>query len=218
MRRWLRVEVKPSDLKRPTVIILVLANLVPVYGVLFLNWEVLPILLLFWAENVIIGVFNIIKMAMSSPGRPLQWVAKLFMVPFFSIHYGIFTLVHGILILVLFGGLAVSETDIPDLTALRQDFGNYNLLWGFLSLTLSHGVSFVINYVRKGEYKQASLTNLMMQPYGRLIVLHLTIIFGGLLITALGSPVAGLILLILLKMVIDALSHLRLHVARSPVT
>ncbi|MDO8472671.1 MAG: DUF6498-containing protein [Dehalococcoidia bacterium] len=217
LKRWITLGIKPADLKKPSVIVLVLANLLPIYGVLFLNWEVLPILLLFWSENVIIGVFNVLKMTMCSPSDPLQWTAKLFMIPFFSIHYGIFTLVHGLLIFILFGGLVIQETESPDLTMLRQVFGSYNLIWGFLSLFLSHGISFAVNYIRKGEYKQASLSNLMMQPYGRIMVLHLTIIFGGLLVSALGSPVAGLIPLVVLKMVIDAVAHLKLHMGHAPV-
>ncbi len=214
LRRRLRVEVKLSDLKKPTVIILILANLVPVYGVLFLNWEVLPILLLFWTENVIIGVFNILKMAICSPASPGQWAAKLFLVPFFSVHYGIFTLVHGIFIFALFGRTVFDEAEVPDLTMLRQVMGNYDLMWGLLSLFLSHGISFVINYILKGEYRQSNVNTLMWQPYGRLFVLHLTIVFGGLLVSALGSPTGGLILLVVLKMAIDALAHLKLHGGR----
>ncbi len=212
LKRFLKLELNLADLKRPTVIILILANLPPIYGVLFLNWEVFPNLLLFWTENVIIGVFNILRMAMCSPASPGRWVAKVFMVPFFTVHYGIFTLVHGILIFALFGGFAFKETEIPDLTALWQIIGNYNLMWGFLSLFLSHGVSFVINYINKGEYKQASLSGLMMQPYERIVILHLTVVFGGLLVSALGSPVAGLLLLVVLKMLVDTLAHLKLHI------
>ncbi|MBF8264444.1 MAG: hypothetical protein HW384_308 [Dehalococcoidia bacterium] len=216
LRRMFKLEFKPADLKKPTVVILILSNLVPLYGVLFLDWEVFPILLLFWTENIIIGVFNIFKMAICSPASPGQWAAKLFLVPFFSVHYGIFTLVHGLFIYTLFGGLIIKETEIPDLTLLRQITGGYSFTLGFLSLFLSHGISFVINYIHKGKYKQANLNNLMWQPYGRVVILHLTIIFGGMLVSALGSPTGGLILLVVLKMAIDALSHLKLHAGNSP--
>ena len=216
-RRFLRLELTPADLRRPTVVVLVLANLLPIYGVLFLGWEVFPILLLFWTENVIIGFFNILKMAICSPASPGRWVAKLFMVPFFTFHYGMFTLVHGIFIIALFGGPLFTQTEIPDLTVLQQVIGTYGLLFGFLSLFLSHGVSFAVNYIGKGEYKQAGLSTLMMQPYGRIVMLHLTIIFGGLLVSAIGSPTAGLVLLVVLKMAIDILAHLKSHPENSPV-
>ena len=45
-----------TDWQRPSVIALVLANLVPVFGVFYFHWEVFPLMFLFWSENVIIGV------------------------------------------------------------------------------------------------------------------------------------------------------------------
>jgi len=175
-------------------------------------------MLLFWTEFAIVGVFNILKIVICSPTSPAKWVEKLFVVPFFSIHYGIFTLVYGIFVYILFGGLIFKEAEIPDLNPimLRQIIGSYHLVWGFLSLFLSHGISFVINYVRTGEYKEADLYDLCWQPYKRVLFLHLTIIFGGFILIYLGSPIGGLILLIVLKMAIDALAHLKLHKEKSP--
>ena len=218
LRRLIKLKFKPSDLKKPTVIILILVNLLPIYGVLFLGWEVFPLLLLFWTENVIIVVFNILKMAICQPASPIMWVAKLFLVPFFSIHYGIFTLVHGILIYTLFGGLIIEETEVIEInpTIIRQMIGSYNLWWGFVSLLLSHGISFVLNYILKGEYKEASLYDLMKQPFSRVLIMHVTIIVGGILLLALGSPTGGLILLVVLKMAIDALAHLKQHTGKGP--
>ncbi|MBI4287679.1 MAG: hypothetical protein HY671_04520 [Chloroflexi bacterium] len=97
LRRLIKL-FKPSDLKKPTVIILIIANLLPIYGVLFLGWEVFPLLLLFWTENIMIGVFNILKIAICSPASPVKWIAKIFVIPFFTFHYAVFMLVHGILI------------------------------------------------------------------------------------------------------------------------
>ena len=42
LKRFFKLEFKPADLKKPTVVILILANLLPIYGVLFLGWEVFP--------------------------------------------------------------------------------------------------------------------------------------------------------------------------------
>ena len=210
-RRRLRLDFKLSDLKKPTVIILILSNLLPIYGVLFLGWEVFPIMLLFWTENVIIGVFNILKMLMVSPADPMMWILKLFQVPFFSFTFVIFAVVHGIFIYTLFGGVAIKETEVLEInpTVLGQTIGSFNLWWGFVSLLLGHGASFVMNYILKGEYKEADLKNLMWQPFKRVIVLHVTIFIGGILLLVSGSPTGGLILLIVLKIAIDALSHLR---------
>ena len=37
---------------------IVLSNLIPLWGVLFRGWDVFAIMLLFWLENLVIGVFN----------------------------------------------------------------------------------------------------------------------------------------------------------------
>jgi len=44
---------------------LILSNLIPLIGVLFFGWDVSTILILYWSENVIIGFYNIFKMAMA---------------------------------------------------------------------------------------------------------------------------------------------------------
>ena len=97
-------DVSRADWQRPSVIALVLANLVPVFGVLFLHWEVFPLMFLFWSENAIIGVLNVLKMLTANPESPVSWAGKLFIIPFFCVHYGMFTFVHGIFVIALFGG------------------------------------------------------------------------------------------------------------------
>jgi hypothetical protein len=51
----------------------------------------------------------------------------------------------------------------------------------------------------------------MAQPYGRVVILHLTILLGGFMVMALGSPMIGLILLITLKTFVDIKAHLKQH-------
>ena len=79
--------------------------------------------------------------------------------------------------------------------------------WGVLSLTTSHGLSFFWNYLKNGEYQRASLNALMGQPYSRVIVLHLTMLFGGWIVMLLGSPVPALIVLVGLKTAADWRAH-----------
>ena len=46
---------------RVSLALLVVANLLPLVGVLFWDWDVFFLLLLFWCENVIIGLFGIAR-------------------------------------------------------------------------------------------------------------------------------------------------------------
>ena len=48
--------------QRPSSRVLILANLIPLAGVLLFRWDILAILLLYWTESVIIGVINVFKM------------------------------------------------------------------------------------------------------------------------------------------------------------
>ena len=47
---------------RLSLVALIVANLVPLFGVLLWDWDVFLLLLLFWAENVIIGIFGIARL------------------------------------------------------------------------------------------------------------------------------------------------------------
>jgi hypothetical protein len=197
-----------AGLLKPSVLALIAANLFPLAGVIFLDWDVFPLLVLFWMENLVIGIYTVIKMLLI-PSANANRAAKLSLIPFFCLHYGIFTLVHGIFVFVLFGGFFVGETTSAD--AASRNIPDYQLGWGGLVLLISHGVSLFRNYIGEGEYKQANLNQVMGQPYGRVVILHLTILFGGFLIMLLGSPLIGLILLVVLKTAIDIRTHLKEH-------
>ena len=198
-----------AELTQPSVVTLLIANILPLFGVLLLGWQIFPLLVLFWLENVIVGFFNVFKMLVASPTEPAKWAAKVFMIPFFCFHYGIFTLVHGIFVFVMFGGILTDSPDFPTPAVVAQVFGDFQIGWVALALFISHLVSFIFNYIGKGEYKKVNLNNLMGEPYGRVVILHVTIVLGGFLIAFFGSPVFALILLIVLKTVIDIQAHLR---------
>lgn len=193
-----------ADLRRPSVIALLLANLVPVAGVLFFGWEVFPLMFLFWSENVIVGVFNVLKMLVAMPFK----VGVLPMIPFFCVHYGLFTFVHGIFVMEIFGGVK-SDADFPDPARFWQIMLENHLGWPVLGLAVSRGISFMTNYLGRREFRQIEPAWLMWQPYGRIVVLHLAIIGGGFLVQALHSPMLGLLLLVVLKTALDLAGHLR---------
>jgi len=200
-------ETSAADWLRPSVIALLLANLVPVFGVLCLHWEVFPLMFLFWSENVIVGVFNVLKMLTANPGSPLSWAGKLFIIPFFCVHYGMFTFIHGIFVIGLFGGGFKPGAGFPAPETFWHTMLEYHLGWAVLGLAVSRGISFATNYIGTGEYKRASLAVLMQQPYGRIVVLHLAILGGGFLVMALHSPLVGLLLLVALKIALDLRGH-----------
>jgi len=189
----------------PSLLALLLANAVPIIGVLFLGWTVFPLLLLYWLENVIVGGFNVAKMLLARPAEPIYWAGKLFLIPFFIVHFGGFTFVHGVLLVAFFGPKGLQPFDL--LSAVPAAIRTNQLGWGLLSLVASHGFSFFWNYLKNGEYQRASLQILMGQPYGRIVVLHLTVLLGGWVVMLLGSPMGALVVLVGLKTAADWRAH-----------
>ena len=204
----------------PSALALLLANAVPLLGVLFSHWTVFSVVLLYWCENVVVGAFNVLRMLCAQPRNAPLWAGKLFLIPFFMFHYGMFTFVHGIFVFTLFGGgLAHADRSLTPrglLDALQQA----GLGYAVLALVASHGVSFFHNYLGGGEYSRVGLDRLMTRPYARVVVLHLTILGGGFLVLLLRSPLPALLVLIALKTAIDLRAHLaerqRFGVASTP--
>jgi len=213
--------------------VLVAANLVPLLGVLFLGWDLATILVLYWIENGIVGLLNVPKIVMargplrvalpaaaqlepwmlsvSSPGA-LRFV----LAPFFLVHYGMFWLVHGIFVFSLpfvwpgpvpLGG----DLPFPFGSAVRMFDLPPGIVIAAAGLGLSHLVSFRLNFLGRREYVAISPQEQMLQPYGRLVVLHVSIVFGGIAVGALGQPLGLLLVLMGAKTVLDVRFHLREH-------
>lgn len=197
----------------PSALALVAANLVPLAGVLFLGWSVFATLLLFWLENVIVGGFNVLRMAWARPHNPALWAGKLFLIPFFIIHYGMFVTVHGIFVLAFFGGVGAGALSggFPGPATFLHAVQGAGITLAALALVASHGFSFLFNYLGAGEYRTVPLEALMRGPYGRVVVLHLVILGGGFLVMTLGSPLVPLALLVVLKTGLDLVAHTREH-------
>ncbi len=195
----------------PSSGILFLANAIPLLGVALLGWDVFPIVFLYWLENVVVGAFNVLRLVSARPREVDHWVGKVFLVPFFVFHYGMFTMVHGVFVFNLFGRDRGFHGFFPSLEAIWSTVREYGLLWAVLALLLSHAFSYGWNYLGNGEFRTATLRTLMHQPYRRVVVLHVVILFGGFAVLALGEPIAALLLLVLLKTGIDWAAHLREH-------
>jgi len=190
---------------------LVAANLVPLVGVLLLDWDLRGVLLLYWAENVIVALWAIARMLVIGKLLALPLIA------FFCFHFGIFVLVHRVFVYVLTD--AASLTGGPQSTA--GDVGTGFLptarflsdvsLPALAALLVSHGVSFVRNFIIGGEWKRSTVTIEMGRPYGRVIIMHIAIIAGGFAIALLGQPAALLAVLVLLKIAVDTASHIAEH-------
>ena len=178
---------------------------------LFLDWKVLPLVLVFWLENVIIGVFNVIRILTIQPPKDTVFTAV-----FFTLHYGIFTFVHGGLLLSLFGPERFQG--LNDLPGLWQIVKENHLHWAVLAMTFSHGFSYFSNFLGQGEHKIRSAKQLMMQPYGRVVFMHIGVLLGAFAVEALGSTLVALLLFIGLKIAMDLAAHIKEHKQQNVLT
>jgi hypothetical protein len=206
-------EIQGSRFERVTfpIVVLILANLMSVYGVFFLGWTVYSVVLFFWFENIVIGILNILKMLFAEPTSILKWFSKFLLIPFFVVHYGIFTLIHGIIVVGIFGGhFADGGFDAIVMSAFYA-VRDQGLFIPAIALFISHGFSFIWNYIYKGEYKAASLQMVMAGPYGRVIVLHATVILGGFLVMESKAPMVFMLMVVAIKIIMDVMAHIREH-------
>ena len=204
-------EAEAEDEKPVSAWVLVAANLVPLAGVLWWDWSVFALLVLGWMENVVIGVLFVLRMLCADPLDPALWLGKLFLIPFFCVHYGMFTAVHGLFVFSIFGGDNAAMQKLEPVRAAVRAAERYDLWLPIGVLVASHAFSFFWNYLFRGEFRRAQLTRLMAKPYGRVVVLHVAIIVGGFGVALLGSPLWALVLLVVLKTALDYRAHLKEH-------
>jgi hypothetical protein len=77
------------------------------------------------------------------------------------------------------------------------------------SFFVSHGVSYLVNFLGKREYEGKSVARQMQEPYARVVVMHVTIVLGGFAIVALRAGVITLSILVVLKTALDLHLHER---------
>lgn len=188
-------------LRRPSVLFLIAINMLPLIGVFLWNWDIGFLMLIYWMETVVIGLFNIPKLLMSRGGRGddpwwLIWLGNLFLTGFFIVHYGMFNFGHFMFLSSLFDMPSVSR-DVVIVVA---------------GLSLSHTFSFFINWIGKREFETVPVNDQMFKPYGRVVIMHVAILLGGFaLVSGEGRAIAPLILLIALKTLSDLMAHAVSH-------
>jgi hypothetical protein len=80
----------------------------------------------------------------------------------------------------------------------------FAILASSIPLFLSHGYSFFFNFLSNKEYDKLKVDNIMIMPYRRIVVMHLTIILG----VAINAPI---LFLFAAKIAADAYSHITEH-------
>jgi Family of unknown function (DUF6498) len=214
-------------MRRAGLIALVLANLFVALQALRHEWGYYETLLIYWTEVALLGGFNVLRMLVVGVfgAEPMgQWAATwvdpgsrlnrlvftLIAIGFFVVKFATFAFVVGLFVLLTPALLAPEGTSGSISVHQALKAAGPGLLLATGGLALSHGVSFVRNFLMEREYDRVSLPSLMFWPYARMSVVCGVLLLGvgvAPLFPLLGRETAFAVAMVLLKLLADAVSH-----------
>jgi hypothetical protein len=218
VKEWLR----SSD--RIALFALVVANLTLIVLALSYRWSYYAPVLIFWCETIVIALYNVVKMfVVGIAGNPFgKWVGfdslasavvwTSVLVVFFVVKFGVVALGAGLLVLLLPAVLGPGTDGFAVMEALTEVAPA--VATGVVLLVISHGISFVRNFVLKREYERTNALVLLVWPYARSLWIGVAILTGvvaGELIPGASCSMIFLLVLILFKLAGDVASHLHEH-------
>jgi hypothetical protein len=186
--------------------LLIIVNLIPLYCVWFEGWSAAQVFLVYCLETVIVGIFNVVKMACVTifvkssdsweNGGSISQQSGWFFIFFFIVHYGFFVFVQtqiffGVSGLIPDGSLLANYSKIP---ALLGNNGKLMLLIFIVYYTLQNLFDFFLT----GNYKTISLGRLMFEPYIRIFVQQLVVIVGSMFLS-FGAGKIFILIFVLVK-------------------
>lgn len=172
-------------------------------GVLVFEWPAFIVLALFWCENVIIGIFNAMRI-LAVGAAAERYVSALSVTAFFIVHYGMFCLVHGVLLATIFGGLGGRGNLLDPLLLMVGRLGAEPVGLLVLASMVMMSIDETLRWWRHVDpHERKALKAAMSAPYARIVVLHLALLLGGFALQALGAPGIAVLILIGLKLGYD---------------
>ena len=186
--------------------LLIIVNLIPLYGVWFEDWNASQIFLVYCLETVIIGIINILKMACVTlfvrkkdtweNGGSSTMQSGWFFIFFFIVHYGFFVFIQTQLFfsvsgLIPDGSFIKNYSKIP---GLLGDNGKLMLLIFVAYYTLQN----IFDFFLSGNYKTISMGRLMFEPYMRIFVQQFVVILGSLFL-GFGADKIFILIFIIIK-------------------
>ena len=189
-----------------------ISNAIPLVGVLHFGWSATNVLVLYWLENLLVAVFTCLRIAAhcrftrrrghwrkdqlaSSPG---EMGKKPVLLRDYAVIAFVFTLAHGIFVAAI--ALILSSRH-ADTLIWQFAFGPFRQ--GALILLGVLAIDFCIDLRGLRSRSFAWIKGYTQQRMGRVLILHLAIIFGMFAMAATKSPFSVLYALIGLKTLWD---------------
>jgi hypothetical protein len=213
----------PGDLIYSTpVISLVAANLITIILAVLGNWDLATVMFIYWAQSIIIGFFTVMTILLVNvpppatgqepheqrPGGPRTvyirnpWAARCILVGIFALPYGVFHWAYYSFIVDsgLFGTVPFSDTG----------------LWISCGMFFANHFYSYIAYNHRWHQGAMNIVEQISLPFRRIIPMHMTIVFGGILLLILQvigiqSTLPVLVLFLVIKTLSDVAAHIDKH-------
>lgn len=202
---------------------MVLANLVPLIGVLVLGWDAASLLWVYWFELGVMGILNVVKIIQAQlpdvDDQQIQETAKGYrplsgVLPNYkeliiatqkrlsrerSSAIGCSKFFLSAFFILLYGGFLLLYAGV-----LRTTFGPppeswQGLMAANLPLIANHLFSYFFNYIFEGEYRVMTPLSQMFRIFPEILVMHFALFFGAWISWILQAPVFLLAVLVVIK-------------------
>lgn len=213
----LETAVAPSAMRQAgarasRIVTVLVSNAIPLIGVLRYGWSATNVLVLYWLESLLIAIFTCLRIAAHcrltrlrghwregqlTPSPGAVGKRPVLLRDYATVAF-VFTLAHGLFVIALAFIFTSNHPDSP--------------VWRFESVPFRHGAllllavlaaEFVVDMIGLRARTFAWMRAYTQQRMGRVLILHLAIIFGMFAAAATDSPYAILYVLIGLKTLWD---------------
>ncbi|MCX5786644.1 MAG: DUF6498-containing protein [Elusimicrobia bacterium] len=176
---------------------LIASNLVPIVMAPHDAAGIQEILAFYWTESVILGFFNILKILFASAsdkypepvtfkmlnsrdcdvlaalGSNMGFFGKLFIAIFFTFPFLMYLGLYGVFLV----GFFIDSAWLPLILKIK---------WWLLGLFISHGASFLLDYLASSEFRRTRSENLLEPLFSRLMITNLALLAVAGIFNSLG--------------------------------
>ncbi len=215
----------PRRFLYPSTWLVLIADLLPVAGILFWGWDGFVLLMLYWMETAVIAFWALARI-LTLPGDPreppqnfiLHVGGRLFLTGFFLVHSSGFMAGHLLFLWTLYAGHWRDTIHSPQ-EFWREIVLGYELWIPLGLLFVARGGAFVWDLYRQlrgmnqRPVNDDGMDKIIGGLYGRIILMHIVVIFGVWVAMKIGST-GPYLLLIALKTIFDLYMHVSVDLGR----